>query len=52
MFARLEECYMVAILIKPAYTMNQLINKAYMAILQTRLYETPCAEYRGMDLVN
>ena len=51
LFARLEECYMVAMSTKPAYTMDQLINKAYMAILQIGLYETPCAEYRGMDPV-
>ena len=51
LFVYPEECYMVAMSTKPAYTMDQLINKAYMAILQIGLYETPCAEYRGMDPV-
>ena len=52
LFARLEECYMVAITTKLAYTMYQVINKAYTAILQTGLYKIPCAEYRGMYPVN
>ena len=43
---------MVAMLTKPNYTMSQLIDKAYTAILQTGLYKIPCAEYRGMYPVN
>ena len=52
LFSRLEECYMVAMTTKPAYTMEQLIDKAYTAILQTGLYETPCTEFRGMNAKN
>ena len=40
---------MVAITNKPAYMMEQLINKAYTAILQTGLYETPYMEFCRMD---
>ena len=43
---------MLAIPTKPTYTMKQLIDKAYTAILQTGLYETPCAEFRGVDPKN
>ena len=32
--------------------MNQLIDKAYTAILQTGLYETPCAKFKGMETEN
>ena len=49
LFSCLEECYMVAMTTKPAYTMEQLIDKAYTAILQTGLYELPCAEFCGME---
>ena len=40
---------MIAMSTKPAYMMEQLVDKAYTAILQTSLYETPCAEFEGMD---
>ena len=43
---------MVAMTTKTAYTMKQLIDKAYTTILQTGLYETPCTEFRGMDPEN
>ena len=49
LFSRLEECYMVAMTTKPAYTMEQLIDKAHTAILQTGLYKTPCTEFCGID---
>ena len=49
LFSRLEECYMVAMPTKPAYTMEQLIDKVYTTTLQTGLYKTPCAEFCGMD---
>ena len=52
LFTRLEKCYMVAMPTKPAYTTDQLIDKAYMAILQTGLYKTPCAEYKVMEPKN
>ena len=48
LFSRLEECFMIAMATKPEYTMKQLVDKAYTAILQTGQYETPCAEFKGM----
>ena len=48
LFSRLEECFMIAMATKPEYTMEQLVDKAYTAILQTGQYETPCAEFKGM----
>ena len=52
LFTRPVKCYMVAMSTKLAYTMDQLINKAYTAILQTGLYETQCMEYKGMEPEN
>ena len=43
---------MVAMSTKPAYTMNQLIDMAYTAILQTGLYKTPYVEFKGMEPAN
>ena len=48
LFSRLEGCFMIAMATKPEYTMEQLVDKAYTAILQTGQYETPCAEFKGM----
>ena len=48
LFSRLEECFMIAMATKPEYTIEQLVDKAYTAILQTGQYETPCAEFKGM----
>ena len=49
LFTHLYECYMVAISTKAVYTMDQLINKAYTAMLLTGLYKTPCIEFKGME---
>ena len=43
---------MVAMSTKPAYTMDQLIDKVYTAILQIGLYKAPCAEFKGMKPAN
>ena len=48
LFSRLEECFMIAMTTKPEYTMEQLVDKAYTAILHTGQYKTPCAEFKGM----
>ena len=48
LFSRLEECFMIAMATKPEYTMEQLIDKVYTAILQTGQYKTPCTEFKGM----
>ena len=39
---------MIAMATKPEYTMEQLVDKAYTAILQKGQYETPCTEFKGM----
>ena len=49
LFSPLEECYMIAMFTKLAYTMEQLRDKAYTAIFQTGLYKTLCTEFKGMD---
>ena len=48
LFSRLKECFMIAMTTKSEYTMEQLVDKACTAILQTSQYETPCAEFKGM----
>ena len=48
LFSRLEEYFMIIMATKPEYTMEQLVDKAYTAILQTGQYETPCTEFKGM----
>ena len=48
LFSKLEECYMVAMVTTPTYTMGQLVDKVYITILQTGLYKTLCAEFKGM----
>ena len=40
---------MIAISTPLVYTMKQLVDKAYTVILQTALYKTLCAEFKGMD---
>ena len=40
LYDRLEECYVVAIVAKPAYTKAQMIDKALIAIQGTGLFET------------
>jgi hypothetical protein len=47
LFDRLEECYVVSIMSKPAFTMEQLIDKAIVAIQRTGLYETALLEWNG-----
>jgi hypothetical protein len=52
LFDRLEECYVFSIMNKPAYTMEQLIDKAIIAIQLTRLYENALLEWQGFEPVN
>ena len=52
LFDRLEECYIFSILAKPPFTLEQLIDKAIIAIQRTALYETALLEWQGFDDAN
>ena len=39
-------------MMKPLYTMEQLIDKAIMAIQRTGLYELALLEWQGFDAAN
>ena len=52
LFSRLEQCYTTAVLARPPFTMEQLIDKAVMAIQATGLYPTALMEWNGFDEVN
>jgi len=39
LFKRLEECYVIALVTKPPYTKEQIIDKAVVAIQTTGLFE-------------
>jgi hypothetical protein len=49
----LEECYKVAFMAKPPYPymMEQIIDKAIVAIQRTGLYSTALLEWEGFDAV-
>ncbi|KAL7483519.1 hypothetical protein ACHAW6_009166 [Cyclotella cf. meneghiniana] len=51
-FDRLEECYKVAFLAKPPYMMEQMIDKAIIAIQDTGLYSTMLLEWEGFEANN
>ena len=46
LFDRLEECYIFSILNKPQFTIEQLIDKAIIAIQRTALYERALLEWQ------
>jgi hypothetical protein len=52
LFDRLEECYVNSIINKLAYTMEQLIDKAIVAIQKTNLYKTALLEWEAFDEIN
>ena len=52
LFMRLEECFVFALAAKPAYTEEQMVDKALMAIQSTGLYETAILEWQGFDPAN
>eukprot|EP00804_Cyclotella_cryptica_P010472 CCRYP_012303-RA/>CCRYP_012303-RA protein AED:0.45 eAED:0.14 QI:0/0/0/0.6/1/1/5/0/1176 len=52
LFDRLEECYIFAIMAKPPFTLEQVIDKAIIAIQRTGLYETALLEWQGFDEAN
>ena len=49
MFNTLEEIYVQSIEVGPAYTEQQLVDRALDQIKQTGLYMTACIEWRAID---
>ena len=52
LFDRLEDCFVVALVAKPAYTTYQNVEKALIAIQLTSLYSTEILEWNEFDEVN
>ena len=52
LFSRLEECFLFAAAAQPAYTMEQMIDKAIIAIQNTGLYSTAILEWNGFLAAN
>ena len=52
LFDRLEECFVVALVTKPAYSTEQMVDKALIAIQLTSLYYTAILECNAIDEVN
>ena len=52
LFSCLEECFLFAAAAQPAYTMEQMIDKAIIAIQNTGLYSTAILEWNGFLAVN
>ena len=49
LFDRLEECYVMALRNKPAYTVEQMLDKAKTAIEATGLFSTALLEWNGAE---
>eukprot|EP00804_Cyclotella_cryptica_P013523 CCRYP_017243-RA/>CCRYP_017243-RA protein AED:0.41 eAED:0.30 QI:0/0/0/1/1/1/5/0/1642 len=47
LFDRIEDCFIFALICKPQFTMEQIIDKAIVAIQLTGLYETALLEWSG-----
>ena len=52
LFDRLEDCYVLSIAAKPAYTQDQIIEKAITAKQRTGLYPTAILEYQAFATEN
>ena len=52
LFDRLEECFVVALVSKPAYTTEQMVDKALIAIQLTSLYSTEILEWNALEDVS
>ena len=52
LYDRLEECFVVALVAKPAYTMDQMVEKALIAVQLTGLYATAILEWNVVDVMN
>ena len=51
LYDRLEECFVVALVAKPAYTMDQMVDKALIAVQCTSLYATAILEWNTVDVM-
>ena len=49
LFHRLEDCFIQAIMMKPAFTEEQLIDKAKSAVQRTGLYSTAMLEWNAFE---
>ena len=52
LYDRLEECFVVAIVAKPSCTMDQMVDKALIAVQRTGLYATAILEWNAVDIMN
>ena len=52
LFDWLEDCYLVSVAAKPAYTQDQMIDKALTVIQRTGLYPTAIWEYQAFATEN
>ena len=52
LFDRLEDCYVLSVAAKPAYTKKQMIDKALTAMQHTWLYPTNILEYQAFPTEN
>ena len=52
LFDRLKECYAIAIVTMPPYTMDQIIDKSHIAVQHTGLYKLAILEWNGFDPAN
>ena len=48
----MEDCYVIAAISKPAFTMEQMLDKALTAITETGLYHLAILEWNGFDATN
>ena len=49
---RLEECYVIALVMKPSYTKEQMIDKAVVAIQATGLFEAAMEKLHALIPTN
>ena len=49
---RLKECFVVALVAKPAYTMDKMVDKALITVQRTGLYATAILEWNVVDFMN
>jgi len=52
LFDRLEDCYVKSIVMKPPFTMEQMLDKAKLAVQRTGLYTTVMLEWDAILEVN
>ena len=52
LFDQLEDCYVLSVAARPAYTQDQIIDKALTVIQRTGLYPTVILEYQAFATEN